>query len=308
MRQIHEDQPQIGHYRYRKHKDARWEPCAIWMHQGQLVCRISERMVDVHDVWTWVAGNKMPKDEVMYAFKSGGQWLGDAPAPIGHNAQSDDPFENLTREVEAEAMRVQAWIAEPHEGKTAADMAANWLTELRRAEKRVEAAFDVEKAPVLAETQRIDAKWRGLKALAAQIKRVMDERYQAIARKEKVRLQTIADAKAQQEAEAKRKEYEADQERKAALAREHNLPAEPVEPELFPVVTEAPPVRVAFGGSTGSRVGIRKTKATAHITDWAKAAVHYAANPTIRAAVQKLADHDARDGRPFDGMTIIPGE
>ena len=79
-------------------------------------------------------------------------------------------------------------------------------------------------------------------------------------------------------------------------------------PPLFPVVTEAPPVKVAFGGSQGARVGIRKKPATAYINNWVKAVTRYSGDLKVREVVQKLADHEARDGHRFDGMDIIPGE
>ena len=292
----------------RRHKEGAWQPVAIWSQNGELVCRVGSDMSDPMETWLWCAKYKVSKDEALHAFETGG-WPGDAPPAIGDNLPpSDDPLENLAREVEAERARVDAWIAEPHEGKTAADLGANWLVNIRALEKRVISAFDAEKAPVLAESTRIDTRWRGLKALAAQVKKALDDRTQAIGRKEAKRLQDIADAKARADAEKARKEWEAEQAKKAALAREHNIAVEQEPPPLFPVVMGAPPVKVAFGGATGSRVGLRRTKATAHITDWAKAAAHYANNPKLREVVQKLADHDARDGHPFDGMQIIPGD
>lgn len=306
--QISDGHPIPGYYKMRRHKEGPWQPVAIWSQDGALVCRVGTDMADPAATWLWCAKHKVSKDEALHAFNNG-TWPGDAPAAIGDNLPpSDDPLENLAREVEGERARVDAWVSEPHEGKTAADMAANWLDQLRKLEKRVIAGFDAEKAPILAESTRIDTRWRGLKALAAQIKKAMDDRTQEIGRKEKKRLQDIADAKAREEAEKKRKEWEAEQIKKAALAAQHNIPVESEQAPLFPVVMEAPPVKVAFGGATGSRVGVRKAKATAHITDWAKAAAHYANNLKLRECVQKLADHDARDGHPFDGMQIIPGE
>lgn len=317
---IHEDAPQEGYYWRRPYKDGPRELVIIWQHRetGEMVCRVgpdaNARMEPVLDVWLYCAKNKVTKAEAQ-AYRQEGRWPGDAPLPIpahpgqGHNAPpSDDPFDQLSSELRAEAMRVKEWVEEPHEGKIAADMAANWLTELRKLEKRTEVAFDTEKAPALAESSRIDTKWRPLKALAAQIKKAMDDRYQTIARKEKKRLQDIADAKARAEAEAKRREWEAEQAKIATLAAQQNMPVEPEEMPLFPVVTEAPPVRVAFGGAQGSRVGLRKKPATAMIEDWPKVAAYYAGNPKVRAEIQRLADHDARDGREVPGAKIIPGE
>lgn len=313
--QVSDGHPLEGHYWFRRYKGANRELAIIWRHRdsGEMVCRVgpdgaAQMVEDVNAIWLYCAKNRVAKADAQH-YREHGIWPGDAPAPIGDNLPpSDDPLENLAREVEAERARVDAWVAEPHEGKTAADLGANWLTNVRALEKRVIAAFDAEKAPVLAESTRIDTRWRGLKALAAQIKKALDDRTQAIGRKEANRLQDIADAKARADAERERKEWEAEQAKKAALAKEHNIAVEQEAPPLFPIVTAAPPVKVAFGGATGSRVGLRRAKATAHITDWPKAAAHYSNNAKLREVVQKLADHDARDGHPFDGMQIIPGD
>ncbi len=309
---LHDGHPHKGYFRMRRHKDAVWSPVAIWEHEGLLVCRVGADMVvgvdAINAIWLYCADNRVPKDDALYAFKHG-RWPSDVPAFIGDNLPpSDDPFEQLTRDLETEAARVRSWVLEPHEGKTAADMAANWLTALRKLEKRTESAFDVEKAPALAESTRIDVKWRPLKALAAQIKQLMNDRYEVIARKEKKRQQEIADVKARDEAAKQRRDWEREQAKKAELAKHHNIPLEPEQAPLFPVVTEAPPVKVAFGGAAGSRVGLRKQPATAFIEDWAKVAVHYAGNAKVREVLSKLADHDARDGREIPGAKIIPGE
>lgn len=75
---IHESVPQPGYYKYRRHREAAWEPAAIFLHGGELVCRISNRMEDPHAVWTFLAGNPMPKDEVLECFKTG-RWRSDLP-------------------------------------------------------------------------------------------------------------------------------------------------------------------------------------------------------------------------------------
>lgn len=314
QRAIEDGNPIEGFWKFRRHREAKWDLAIIWRHResGEMVCRVgadaNARMADASDTWLYCAKNKVTKAEATH-YRETGVWPGDAPAPIGHNAPSTgDPFEDLTRELETERLRVEAWIAEPREGKTAADQSANWLSALRRLEKRVVEAFNKEKAPVLAEQQRIDAKWRNLKALAAQVKKAMDDCYQSIARKEQARLQAIADAKAKEEAEKRRREFEAEQARMAQLAKEHGVPAEPVEPPQLDLEPQPQPVRVSFGGAQGSRVGLRKKPATARVTDWEKVAAFYSGNPKVRELLQKLADHDARDGRPVDGMQIIPGE
>ena len=298
----------VGYYKMRRHKNDKWHPVCIWRHEGELVCRVGADMADdVNAVWLYCSDNPVSKADALFAFENAGRWPGDAPAPIGSNMPpSDDPFDEISRKLEAEAERVDAWVAEKHEGATAANMAANWLVDLRKLEKETVAAFDTEKAPVLAESKRIDTKWRGVKNMAASIKKKMDDCCQAIGRKEKARLQAIADAKAKEEAERRRQEWEAEQAKIAALAQEHNIPAEPEPAPEIVVVAE--PVKVAFGGAQGSRIGLRKVPPRAVVEDWAKAAGYFAGNSKVKELVQRLADHAARDGHQVPGVKMIPGE
>ena len=304
--QVSDAMPIEGYYQLRRYKDGPLLPVAIWKHDGEWVCRVGNEMVDVNDTWLSCAHRRVSKADALHAFEHN-RWPGDAPPPIGSNMPpSDDPLDEITRKLEAEAARVDAWIAEAHEGQTAANMAANWLVDLRKLEKETVAAFDEEKAPILKEQQRIDAKWRGVKGLAAAIKKKMDDCCQAIGRKERARLQAIAEAKAKDEAERRRQEWEAEQAKIAALAIEHNMP---VEAEAPPEIVVPPaPVRVAFGGAQGSRVGIRKVPPQAVVEDWAKAAGYFASNAKVREVVQKLCDHATRDGHQVPGVKMIPGE
>ena len=159
---------------------------------------------------------------------------------------------------------------------------------------------------MLAETKRIDGKWRGAKALAAAIKKAMSDRYDAIARKEQRRLQEIADAKAKEEAERKRQEWEAEQAKIAALAQEHNIAVEEAPTPTFAPVAE--PVKVAFGGAQGSRIAPRKVPPKALVENWSVLAQHFAGNARVRELLQKLADHAVKDGHDVPGVKIIPGE
>lgn len=306
---VSDGKPLPGYYKMRVAKEGAFLPVAIWSHEGQLVARVGAEMRDPHEIWLWAAKNKVSREEANYAFEHG-RWPGDAPLPLDHNnAPSDDPFELFQREIEAEEARVRAWVAEPHEGKIEADRASNWLAALRKTEQRVKDAFDAEKAPVLAESQRIDGKWRDLKRKAAEIKKLMDDCYQDIGRRERKRMQEIADRKAREEAEALRKEREAEHAKQAELARLHNVPIEMPEPELPLTEVKAAPVRVAFGGAQGNRIGLRKVPPKAVVEDWAKAAAFYSGHDSLRAAIQKLADHDARDNRhDVPGVKFVPGE
>lgn len=306
---IHDAHPRVGYYKLRRHKGSPFLPVCIWRQDGAFVCRVGAEMSDPDETWLHCADNPVSKADAMHAFQHG-TWPSDVPAREGdNNPPSDDPLDTITRELEAEAARVRAWVTEPHEGKTAADMAANWLTNLRKLEGKTVAAFDAEKAPALAESNRIDVRWRGVKGLAAQIKKLMSDRLDDIGRKEKKRLQEIADAKAREEAEKQRQERLAEQAKMAALAEEHNIyvaPAEP-EPEL-PMVISAPPISVSFGGAQGNRIAPKKVPPQALVEDWAKAAAHYAGSPKLREVIQKLAHTDAKNGVIVPGVKIIPGE
>lgn len=307
---IHEGDPKKGYYRTRKYKGGPWLPVAIWVDKtsGVMVCRVGNEMASVADTWLHCARSVVPKIDALYAFEHG-RWPGDAPPPIGdNNPPSDDPHENLTREAEAEAVRVRAWVMEPNEGQVAADMAANWLTNLRALETRTIAEFDAEKEPSLTEGRRVDGKWRGLKALTAEIKRLMADRYDAIARKEKARLQAIVNARVREAAEKQRAEQEAQRARMEAIAAEQGMHLEP-EAEAPPsVVVVAPEVKVAFGGAQGSRIAPRRVPPTVMVHDWARAAMHYCGNPKVREQIQKLAAADAKRGVPVPGVTFVESD
>lgn len=306
---LHADMPQTGFYWLRRHKDGPRLPVCIWVDQssGELVARVGPQMDDPASIWTYCAGNPVAKADALFAFDNG-RWRDEAPSPAGDNhPPSDDPLETITRELEAESVRVDAWIAEKHEGATAANMAANWLVALRATEKKTIAAFDTEKAPILAEQKRIDTRWRPAKDLAAAIKRKMDEAYQAIGRKEQARLREAAEAKAREEAERRRQEFEAEQAKLRELATEHGIPPDEA-PAPVEVPVEIAPVKVAFGGATGSRIGIRAVPPKALVEDWEKVAVYFSGNGKIRELLEKLCNHAVRDGHNVPGVRVMRGE
>lgn len=309
-RPIYEGQPEPGYYKMRQGKGQPYLPVAIWYDGPEIFCRVGAEMRKADDVWLWCAGNRVAKADAMYAFEHG-KWQTDAPEPAGagHNEPpSEDPFDDLSREIEAEEARVTAWVAEQHDGASKAEMAANWLANLRKLESRTVAAFDAEKAPVLAETKRIDGKWRDLKARAAAIKKAMDDCFQGIGRREKARQQAAAEAKARAEAEAKRKEYEAEQVRLAEMAAAQNMPVEMAPPPVVEVVP-VEPVKLAFGGATGAKIAVRAVPPKPVVEDWAACAAFYANHAKLREVLQKLVQHDVRDGRmEIPGVKIIPGE
>ena len=242
---------------------------------------------------------------------------GEAPAGIGHNS-ADDPegFEALTRMLMQEQAAAEAWIAQGKEGKSAADFASNWKDKLVSLEKRVLAAFTAEKEPYLRKGREIDERWRSAKASAAFIKQRMDAAFNSIARKETARLQAIANEEARKRAEQLRADQEAEYKRlEAARKARHEASAATGELPLAPDAVDLPPpptppvvvpeqVRMTFGGASGKKAAPKEPPKVAVITDWRSAAMHYAQADSVKQAVQKLADADAKKGIACPGSEI----
>lgn len=313
-------------------QDHRWVPVKIWLEteSGDIAHKWAEGLTvkalvgktktdDAIDVWGWCVSRG--KDSQVLAYNAVSQadykhWLErghfpgelphkSEPAGIGHNSAADDEdiFASLTREIDAERQRVEVWLSEPHEGKTAADMASNWLAELRKLETRTTDAHGEEKAPHLAAGKAVDDKWRPIRLIVEGVKKRMAEAYSEIARKEKARLQAIADAEAAKKAAELKQQREVERARMEALAAENRVHLEhpPMEPE--PVVIAAQ-VKASFGGARGAKIGLKEYK-TAIITDWQAATLHYVNSDKVREVVQRLANADAKNGVAAPGMKIV---
>jgi len=78
------DNPIPGYYKYRRNKDAPWEPCALWKPDpnGPMVCRVgtkqASRMEDPMRIWTWVADKRVGREEFFIAYNTG-LWPSDPP-------------------------------------------------------------------------------------------------------------------------------------------------------------------------------------------------------------------------------------
>lgn len=311
----------------------RWVPVKLWLEddEGNVQHKWNEGLklkalvgkdkeYDPIDIWSWCSargkdGKVLKYNAVTQAdykhWLEHGHFPGELPevapepAGIGHNSAADDEdiFAVLTREIEAERQRVSAWLEEPHEGKTAADMAANWLDVLRKLEKRATDAHGEEKAPHLAAGKAVDDKWRPIRLMVEGVKKRMTEAYSEIARKEKARLQAIADAEAAKKAAELKKQQEAERKRMEALAAENNVHLEPEPVAPAPIVVSAP-VKASFGGARGSKIGLKEYK-TALVTDWTAAVQHYSRSDKVREIVQKLANADAKNGIEVPGVKIV---
>lgn len=245
----------------------------------------------------------------------------EATPTIGHNSgETEDSIEAMMRAIEMQDVAFTEWMAKAPEGQSAADKASNWEDEVKKIEKRVLAAYRVEKDPILELEKACEEKWRPLKKRAADLVARIHKSFLDLALKERQRKQKIADEEAaKRQAEINRQHAEAAkraaEERAKALAAQTvaekagdgapaaaPIPEEPPPPPPPPKVVAAP-VKTLFGGASGSRRGIRSIS-VAVITDWKAAAAHYAGAVKVRDEVQKLANADAKNGIACPGATI----
>lgn len=320
-----------GGYKDGAKQDHRWVPVRIWLEndEGQMVHEWQDGLtikavvgkdqtVDPVEIWGWCMSRGHKGDVLSYnaikqadykAWLETGRWPDDVPerqVGIGHNAANDDEdiHAALAREVEAERQRVEAWVSDPHEGETAANMASNWLAELRKLERRAKEAFETEKEPHLEAGRRVDIKWKPIRVMAEAIKERMSATFAEIARKEKARKQAIADREAQAKAAAIRAKQEAERQAMERMAEAQQIELPPPPP---PPVVVAEKVKASFGGASSSKIGLKEYR-VAVVEDWKAATLHYAESPKVREIIQKLANADAKNGVKVPGVRIAVEE
>lgn len=290
---LHEASPQPGFYRYRRNKTARWEPCAIWLKDGELVCRISDRMEDAHAVWTWVADNKVSKEAAQFAFKAG--HFPDEPTPVPLSNLPADPYEALKVTADEKQARAEEWLKAIDKVTTQeqANLARNMQAELLEINKEADALFTAEKAPHLKAGRAVDTKYRWRDAIgttAAKLRKAYGGFMAAEERRQK------AEAQARYNAEL-------DRLAKERAAQKTNDPVAfhtSAEPEL-PLAPET--VRVTAGGGVGRKAGLRDNWVPV-FDDYAAAAVHVIHHPDVRAEVERVIRHMVKDAK---GACAIPG-
>lgn len=294
MTAISADNPLPGFYWMRRERGGKRIPVAIWRQDGKLVCRAGPDQVDPTSVWTYCAENKVGKDAAKFAFERG--FWPDEPPPIAHNEPpSEDPFEALKAEIAAKQEQAEKWLAARPTITTQADAdyATNAQRELLALNKRADAMFKAEKAPLLEATRACDAKW-SFRSTVADVAERLRKVYGRFMAAEEARLK--AEAAAKNKAEQERIEAE----RKAKLADDPVAALTDPEPQL-PLLPE--PVKVQAGGGVGRRAGL-KTVWVPVIEDYAAALMHYVNHPDIRRELEKRVNHDVRDSK---GSCQIPG-
>ena len=302
-RPLHEDKPLPGFYRYRRHKTARWEPVAIWVKEGELVCRVSDRMMDPLEIWTWVADNKVDKAAAKVAFETG-RWPDEPEEPARSNLP-DDPFEALKLEIEDKVIQAEDYLKQHPEIKSqeTCNLFRNLQAQLLALNKRADGMHEVEKRPILDAQRACDDKFR-FRASVKVITERLRSRFETFLKLEERRQREEAEAKfrAEQERVAKeRQRIEAERAQKlandpvAALTETvPELPAPPIAPET---------VKVQAGGGFGRKAGLQ-TVWIPQIVDYHAALAHFADHPDVKAVVERLVKHVVKDSK---GTAKIPG-
>ena len=303
---LHADHPKAGWYRYRRHKDARWEPCAIFRNkEGVLICLVGaeKRQEDPAAIWTWVADKAVAKEAAKFAFEHG--YFPDEMAPAQLSNLPADPFEALKIEIEEQKSRAEEWLGKRPTimSQVDCDLARNMQAELLKLNKRADAMFKAEKAPLLEASSACDDKYRFRAAVADVAERLRkvfgrfmaaeeDRQKAASAAKFREEQARIAAERAAIETAAK-----ADMENDPIRA----LTSPPPEMPELPLAPE--PVKVQAGGGVGRKAGL-KDNWIGIIEDYPAALAHFSEHPDLRAAVQKLVTHVVRDAK---GAIKLPG-
>lgn len=291
--------PQCGFYKKRDGKDGKWLPVMIrFDNEGILRCRVGDdSAADPHEVWTWVAGNPVSKEDAKAAFETG-SFLGEV-AGIGDNS-ADLSLADQIKEFAGQAL---AWFRKVGiKDKKSSDMAANYRAELLRLAKAADGDREAEKRPLLEASRAVDAKFKPLIDEANAAANEIRDGLTKWMREEEARLESerrakweaekAAAEKARQEIEAQRAKHMRDDPIAALTSPEPELPDLPPPPE---------PVKVQAGGQRGRKTGFREVVSYV-VTDYAAALAHVKDHQTIREAVEKVCAAQAKAGATVPGV------
>lgn len=296
---VNVNEPQPGYYRTRSRKDGPYLPVAIWRKGDELVCRVGSEMRDPHDVWAFCAGQPVTKEEAKLAFETG-LWPGDIA--VGHNSGAL----SIEEEIADTAEQALDWLSKtPIANATASDMAANWRAKLLELGKRADKQREAEKAPHLAASREVDAKYKPWIERATDAANKLRDALTAWMRAEEARQQAEARKKFEAEraaAEAERKRIE--NERAKQMFDDPIAALTSPEPEL-PIIPAAPePVKVQAGGQRGRKAGLR-TVIRYVVADYEAALAAVKDHDDVRAAVEKVAAARAKTGVAVPGVEKV---
>ena len=290
--------PQPGFYKLRDGKGGPWEPVAIWYNeQSELLCRVGAGTRDPHDIWQWCAGNPVKQADAKHAFQNG-SWPGDVPdvPAVGHNA----PPEAVEDQIAEVAAQAADWLKQHGiTDETSSNMAANYRQQLLDLRKKADKARVEEKRPFDEAGKAVQAKWKPVLETADTAANALRDALTQWMRAEEARLRKEAAEQARIERE--RQEREAEQARQDAGSRGEAAP-EIDEPPL--PIEPAPAPKVQAGGQRGRKTGLRTVK-RAVINDYDAALAHFAQHEKVKALIEQLAQHAARDGHPVPGVEVV---
>jgi hypothetical protein len=275
---ISADHPQCGRYKMRKHKDAKWQPVAIFMHGGVLAAAINGvEHADPYQVWTYCADNAISTEVYRCAVETG-RFPDEVPG-IGDNAP---PNESLFDTIARVSHAAVEWLTRSGiKDKVSGDMCANYRAQLLELRKRADAERETEKRPHIEAGRKVDAKY----------KPAID----------------CADTAAGKLRDALTVYMRAEEEKRtAAMAAEMAARAKQMRDDPIAALTSEPepelaPVKVQAGGQRGRKTGLRSVTRYV-ITDYAAALAHCSDHPAVREAVEKVCCAQAKAGASVPGV------
>lgn len=178
---IHEDQPESGYWRIINKKKGTILPVAIWRENGEVVCLVNDTIADdPTKVWTWCCRHPVAYETYVAVAERGEPWpdqVKDIPPAIdpviGHNS-GIPAHELLKDQIDTLKKAWAEWLAGIGGTITTqahADQAAVWAERTGNVEKEVNAAYRIEKDPVVEEGRAIDQRWKPIASEVDETKR-----------------------------------------------------------------------------------------------------------------------------------------
>jgi len=297
--EINANEPQCGFFKKRDGKGGKWLPVMIrFDNDGVLRCRVGDdSAADPHDVWTWVAGNPVSKEDAKVAFETG-SFPGEV-ATIGDN--SGDL--SLAEQIKEFASQALGWFRKHGvTDKKSSDMAANYRAELLRLAKSADGEREAEKRPHLEASRAVDAKFKPIIEEANSAANEIRDGLTKWMRAEEARLEAERQAKYEAERKAAEIARKAAEDQRAKQMAEDPIAALTSEPDPLPELPLPPePVKIQAGGQRGRKTGFREVTKYV-VTDYAAALAHVKDHPDVRAAVEKVCAAQAKAGAAVPGV------
>lgn len=311
---VHDGEPELGWFKKRSAPRSKvFIPAAIYMKDGEMVCRVGDEFKDPVTEWTLLAKFPISSNECKQMFEAK-EWLKEPvteteSAPlIGDNSAGVGAAELLKEGIAA----VNSWLAKTEiTTKALADEAAKKRGELSKLRIAADKERKAEKEVHLKASRDVDARYNPfIKDAKASEKALVDAAQTVLL--EEARKQRLIDEAA---AEAARKEAMriADEERKlqeqmhAEMAQQAEAigapPPEPL-PEPEPVAVEPPKKTVVKAGGVSGRQMRVKTVDVVVIKDYRMALEHFADHVDVKALIAKLADLAMSNGEEVPGCEI----